>query len=176
LIRLAQRRVLWWTVVAALALVLGLAVSSLVYGAPRHLEPAPITLASYGTVTVVVQPPHGMARTWRMLRADTTALIEHGLSDVTDPTLAGYSGMLFEFAHPTSLSFWMKNTPLSLSLVFINPDGTLQPAMAMSPCGDTDTCLTYAPLAAYSFALEVPAGRLAKLGITPDVKVLVPAP
>jgi len=35
-------------------------------------------------------------------------------------------GMLFVFPHPGKYSFWMKNTPLPLSIAFITADGNIQ--------------------------------------------------
>lgn len=135
-----------------------------------------ITLASYRSVTVTVRAPAGSAglsHNERMLLADTTPLIVHGLTGVTDTSLGGHDGMLFAFARPTTVSFWMKNTSLPLSVVFVRPDGILQPAIAMAPCGDSDACPTYAPLAAYSFALEVPQGRADALGLVPGASLKV---
>src|SRR5690606_26454592 len=40
-------------------------------------------------------------------------------------TMAGDHGMVFDFGSEQPLSFWMKNTPLSLDMVFIHEDGTV---------------------------------------------------
>ncbi len=106
-----------WGSVAVLAVAAGLVAASLTYRfsdrgtAAAAAATRPITLASYGLVTVIVHAPHGPTRTWRLLAADTTPLIEHGLMGVSDRSLGGHRGMLFEFAAPTTVPFWMKNTP-----------------------------------------------------------------
>lgn len=38
-------------------------------------------------------------------------------------------GMLFIFEPPRKVTFWMKNTPLSLDLIFIGPDGVVTEIM-----------------------------------------------
>jgi hypothetical protein len=174
-------QVVRWAPVVALAASVGLGVSALVYQATPPVRAlaapaAPITLHSYGVVTVVVHTPGAAPRPWQLWRADTTPLIEHGLMHVTDPGVGGRPGMLFEFAGPTTQSFWMKDTPLPLTVVFINIDGTLQPAQDMTPCGDSDDCPTYAPSAPYRFVLEVPQHRLATLGLVPGASIEVPSP
>jgi uncharacterized protein len=40
-------------------------------------------------------------------------------------SLAENAGMLFVFPVPHRASFWMKNTPLPLSVAYINPDGVI---------------------------------------------------
>jgi len=55
--------------------------------------------------------------------ADTPALREKGL--MFRESLGDDEGMLFDFHVTRSVTFWMRNTPLSLDLVFIRPDGTI---------------------------------------------------
>jgi uncharacterized membrane protein (UPF0127 family) len=175
-----RTRATGWIVVIALALATGLTVAALTYqssGSRASTAAAqPITQASYGLVTVIVHPPTGPARTWRFLRADTTPLIEHGLMHDTDATLGGHHGMLFEFAAPTTVPFWMRNTPLPLTVAFIGADGAMQSrAVDMSPCGDSPTCPAYAASAPYLYALEVPQHHLAALGMVPGSTIEVPS-
>ncbi len=40
-------------------------------------------------------------------------------------TLADNAGMLFLYPAPQEVEFWMKNTPLSLDMVFVRKDGTI---------------------------------------------------
>lgn len=47
--------------------------------------------------------------------------------------LAENAGMLFVFAVPQNLSFWMKNCPLPLSAAFIGPDGTILEIRKLEP-------------------------------------------
>lgn len=47
--------------------------------------------------------------------------------------MAEMEGMLFIFAGPSSVSFWMKNTPLPLSGAYIDPEGTILEIHDMKP-------------------------------------------
>ncbi|HWK40486.1 MAG TPA: DUF192 domain-containing protein [Croceibacterium sp.] len=77
-------------------------------------------------------------------------------------------GMLFPYDQPRVLSFWMKNTVLSLDLVFIGPDRRV--------INVADHAVPYSEAAITSDApgiavLELNAGRAAQLGITSGAKV-----
>lgn len=55
--------------------------------------------------------------------ADTPEERAQGLMNRTD--LAQDAGMLFIFEQARPVAFWMKNTPLSLDMLFFGPDGRL---------------------------------------------------
>ncbi|WP_327211088.1 DUF192 domain-containing protein [Rhizobium leguminosarum] len=70
--------------------------------------------------------------------------------------------MLFPRQRPEKASFWMKNTPSSLDLVFIAPDMTVESIrFAAEPFSETPIPSRGAVIA----VLEVPAGLVSKLGI-----------
>lgn len=79
--------------------------------------------------------------------------------------LAGYDGMLFVFDADTTGRFYMRNTPLALSIAFFTADGEWLAALDMEPCGNREDCPTYGPDAPYRLALEVPRGDLPRLGL-----------
>jgi len=105
----------------------------------------------------------GATTLWPVLYADDVDSRRRGLMGVTD--LAGYSGMVFVFGADTEAAFWMRNTPLHLSIVFLRVDGSVVSIQHMEPCDDVPTCPTYPPGGAYRFALEVPQGQLPAMGI-----------
>jgi uncharacterized membrane protein (UPF0127 family) len=80
-------------------------------------------------------------------------------------------GMLFDFKREQPTSFWMKNTYVSLDMIFIRADGTIARiaentvplSEAMVPSGG--------PVRA---VLEVVAGTAKKLGIAPGDRVSHP--
>ncbi len=82
----------------------------------------------------------------------------------------GY-GMLFDFGHEQELSFWMKNTYVSLDIIFIRGDGRiLRIAEHTEPLSEK-LIPSGGPAKA---VLEVVAGTARKLGIAPGDRVAHP--
>lgn len=82
------------------------------------------------------------------------------------------AGMLFVFGDSAPRTFWMKNTPLPLDIVFIDDRGTvLNVAASTTPYSESP--IRSAGPARY--VLEVNAGFTAKHGIGPGAKVELPA-
>jgi len=97
------------------------------------------------------------------LLAQTAAQQAKGLMARTD--LAGHVGMLFVFPTDTNESFYMRNTPMPLSIAWFDSAGRLVSTTDMAPCADKPNCKTYAAARAYRYALEVPQGGLSGLGV-----------
>ncbi len=81
--------------------------------------------------------------------------------------LAPNHGMLFIFEQPNVQCFWMRNTPLPLSIAFILDDGTITNIADMAPMTETSHCST-APV---RYTLEMEQGWFAKRGITAGKKI-----
>jgi uncharacterized membrane protein (UPF0127 family) len=77
-------------------------------------------------------------------------------------------GMLFPYDQPRVLSFWMKNTVLSLDLIFIGPDRRVVNVAANAVPYSEQSILSDAPAIA---VLELNAGRAKELGIVAGAKV-----
>ncbi len=73
------------------------------------------------------------------------------------------TGMLFIFQQPGLGGFWMKNTPLPLSIAFIDPKGKIVDIQDMQPFSEE----VHAPTREYLWALEVPQGYFARKGVKP---------
>ena len=73
------------------------------------------------------------------------------------------SGMLFVFPSEQSLSFWMRNTALPLSIAFIASDGTILNIQDMQPYDDQNFHNSAGPA---RYALEVNQGWFAKAGVS----------
>ena len=57
--------------------------------------------------------------------------------EVRDPSLGGYDGMLFVFDQDEQVGFWMRNTPMPLSIAYFDGDGRFVSASDMAPCADS---------------------------------------
>jgi uncharacterized membrane protein (UPF0127 family) len=77
-------------------------------------------------------------------------------------------GMLFDFRREGEHAFWMKNTIISLDMLFIKADGTIARIAANAKPLSEDSIPSYQPVRA---VLEIAAGRAAQLGLKPGDKV-----
>ena len=77
-------------------------------------------------------------------------------------------GMLFEFDTEEPLEFWMKNTPLSLDIIFIDHAGVVKSIAANAEPLSETTIPSGAPADA---ALELLGGEAAKIGLQPGDQV-----
>jgi uncharacterized membrane protein (UPF0127 family) len=102
--------------------------------------------------------------------ADTGRAMAAGLQGVTN--LASDAGMAFLFDRPSHASFWMKDTPLPLSIAFWGPGGRIVALLDMSPCR-ADPCPTYRPRAEYLGALEAHRGFFADHGVRIGDRVVI---
>lgn len=83
-------------------------------------------------------------------------------------TMAADRGMLFDFEQVQPVTMWMKNTYLSLDMVFIRPDGTVARIAADTEPLSTRVISSNEPVLA---VLELNAGTAEKLGIRPGDRV-----
>jgi uncharacterized membrane protein (UPF0127 family) len=98
--------------------------------------------------------------------ADTEAERARGL--MFRESLADGAGMLFDFDPPEPVSFWMRNTIVSLDIIFIGPDGRILNIADHAPP------YSEAPIpssGAVRGVLEIRAGRAEALGIHPGDQV-----
>ncbi|MDE2182092.1 MAG: DUF192 domain-containing protein [Alphaproteobacteria bacterium] len=122
-----------------------------------HTAPLP-------TTKVVIDTRNGPAVFTVEVAADPASR-EHGLMERTD--LAPDAGMLFDFQQPAFETFWMKDTPLSLDMLFIRQDGTVSTIVANTIPYSEEKIPSSEPVRA---VLEINGGRAAALGIEPGDK------
>jgi uncharacterized protein len=72
------------------------------------------------------------------------------------------NGMYFIYQEPTPVSFWMKNTPISLDIVWINRGRIIGVAENTTP---NSTSPTYSPPREVTGVLELPAGSFQEYGL-----------
>lgn len=78
-------------------------------------------------------------------------------------------GMLFDFADEDFRSFWMKNTPLPLDIIFIKADGTVDSIAHNTTPFSTEGIPSYGPV---RFVFEVNAGVADEIGLKPGDRLL----
>nr|TFG51546.1 MAG: DUF192 domain-containing protein [Hyphomicrobiales bacterium] len=77
-------------------------------------------------------------------------------------------GMLFDFGTDFERAFWMRNTLVSLDMIFVRSDGTIHRIAAKTtPLSDASV----PSLGPVSAVLELAGGRAAELGIKPGDQV-----
>ena len=85
--------------------------------------------------------------------------------------LADGKGMLFDFSPEQQISMWMKNTYISLDMIFIRADGRILRIAENTEPESTRIISSGGPARA---VLEVPAGTARKYGIAPGDRVSHP--
>ena len=85
--------------------------------------------------------------------------------------LADGKGMLFDFSPEQQISMWMKNTYISLDMIFIRADGRIL-RIAENTEPESTKIISSGGLA--RGVLEVPAGTAQKYGIAPGDRVSHP--
>ncbi len=158
-------------ILAGAALVLGLAACSGGEGATASTQtPAPAQSAVHPVsglkVIDLVVESGGRKIPLKVELADTPEAQARGLMFRTE--LGDNEGMIFPSATPEPRSFWMKNTPLSLDIIFIGVDGRIMNIAANTTPYSLDSVKSDGIA---SGVLELRAGRAKALGIVPGDKV-----
>jgi len=156
---------------------LALAVALVAVGCSSGTEPVAtrtdqqLRAAGFGCRELVVTADDGTTRTSCIWVADTPALQQRGLMGVDDPDLGGRPAMAFVFDEPTAAGFWMKDTRIPLTAVWIADDGRVTGSVDMDPCLEGSACpITSAP-APSRLAIEVPRGGASALGLVPGARI-----
>jgi len=131
-----------------------------------------MTLASVDTTPaslerVTIQTSAGARHAFDVQLADTPETRRRGLMYVTE--LAPDRGMLFDFEAPRRVGMWMKNTPLSLDMLFIRADGTIA---RIEACTRPYSVALIESRSVVRAVLEINCGRAAALGIAAGDRVV----
>ena len=175
-------KLLRWAIVALLAIG---ALAFVAVGANQPEDPTlrpaegQVTLnrtpfGDFGEIGFRIEGAAAQAAARCALLAETAAQQSQGLMNRTD--IGGYDGMLFRFASDTNTSFYMKDTPLPLSIAFFDAAGQFVSTTDMAPCIHQASCPTYAAARPYRYALEVPQGALPRLSIGPGTRLVTTGP
>ena len=120
---------------------------------PPRLEP--ITIATDTAATLMTAEI-----------ADTPELRERGMMfrHIMPPNQA----MLFDFGEPRPVAMWMKNTYMSLDMLFVREDGSIAAVAENTVPKSLDTISVQEPVKG---VVELAAGTVKRLGIHRDDKV-----
>ncbi len=80
------------------------------------------------------------------------------------PALPDDRGMLFGFPSAQPVSFWMKNVPVPLDMVFLH-NGVVKYIQASAPPCASQPCPTYGPNTPIDKVIELRSGRAAELNL-----------
>ena len=105
--------------------------------------------------------------------ADTQSERAAGLMHVM--ALAPDDGMAFVFDGPVTDQFWMKDTLIPLSVVFVGEDGRIISESDMNPC-TADPCPTYPASGPYTMAIEANLGWFHDHGVRVGSKARLEPP
>ncbi len=117
------------------------------------------------TDTISIETPQGPSRFLVEIAADDESQ-EQGL--MYRKEMAPNAGMLFDLHKPQFVSFWMKNTYLSLDLLFVRDDGTISSVEPNAVPMSTESIRSHEPVRA---VIELNGGRAHQLGIRPGAHV-----
>jgi len=110
----------------------------------KKQEPLPLINLKQENIQVGNQIFHVWVASTLREQAKGLMFVEH---------LPKHDGMLFVWNHYVMQPFWMKNTLIPLTILFIK-DGRVIKQMDMKPC-HTIVCPLYNPNAEYNMALEI---------------------
>lgn len=152
--------------------VIGAQITALVLGSALYLS---VTMADEKAMVLPVDPAPLIAET---ATGEKTFSIE--IADDPDERSMGLMhrrilpadrGMLFVFDRAQPVSFWMKNTPLPLDLVFIDAEGRVRAVKQGEPFSEA----AISPDVPVQYVLELNAGTAQRLGISDGVLIRHPA-
>ena len=135
---------------ASLLLILFLQGASLLRAAPQPQHDLPKTTLTLGTNTLSAQ-----------IAADDASR-ELGLMGRT--SLNPDEAMVFIFPHPRSVIFWMKDTPVPLSIAYVASSGRILETHDMKPFDETPIP---SASSAVVYAVEVAKGWFDRHGVLP---------
>lgn len=140
-----------------------LVVSLFLLGCGRSATPpettAPKTVADYFAVDLG-------GKTVQLQFAVTNAEMQRGLMGRRD--LGPDQGMIFVYARPQKLSFWMRNTPTPLDIGYFTADGVLREIYAMHPFDETSVTSARDDL---QFAVEMNQGWYRANAVRPGAQL-----
>jgi uncharacterized protein len=141
---------------------------------PSQASAPEITLNGPGQLLPVSATAEMKGETFELEIAQTREQQSLGL--MFRSALPDNRGMLFPFSSPRRTSFWMKNVPVALDMVFLRSGKVVAIAPSAPPCA-TEPCPTYGPTdnQLVDQVIELRSGRAAEIGLQTGDTVTVTA-
>ena len=134
---------------------------------PPSQSPAPEPLSAFPQSLLAIRTTMGKVVNFKIWEADTPKREEQGLMFIRE--MDEHSGMLFMFPENSRVSMWMKNTYISLDLLFMDAHGKIDYiAERATPLSET----IIGPAGPESAVLELKGGACEHLGIKVGDRVL----
>lgn len=152
--------------ICTLFIAMGLFFFSLGGGVPEARASQKLAIIDAGITTNT-----GATRLFKLELAETPAQRTKGL--MGRKTLADNGGMLFVWPQSALRLFWMKNTPLSLDILFFNASGEL---VYMHQAAKPYSLETISSIEPAKYVVEIKAGTAKLLGIDSDAKLILKQP
>jgi uncharacterized protein len=146
--------------------VLGTSVAILLFLLTGTEQPVPV----FSHDRLTIERADGKTFTFNIDLATTPEQQSHGLMFRRSMPLD--AGMLFLFRTVETANFWMKNTYISLDMLFVRQNGTISKIVARTTPHDLSKIFSDEPVAA---VLEINGGEAERLGVKPGDKALYPA-
>lgn len=127
-------------------------------------------LAAFPRGKLEISDGKKVKHTFEVWLADNPSRQAQGLMFVR--ALPDLKGMLFVKPNPMPISMWMKNTYISLDMVFIDDRGRIQQIVEQTTPHSLDTIRSKDPALA---VLEIAGGEAKRLGLHPGQHVKHPA-
>ncbi|MDX2222359.1 MAG: DUF192 domain-containing protein [Rhodospirillaceae bacterium] len=156
-----RRRVLAWLIAALVSVPVGAQAQAL-----KPHEPLNPAKAQSLPLTPLVIEIDGARHAFQVELADTDATRTIGLMHRT--YLAPDRGMLFDFKRTRDVGMWMRNTFISLDMLFIDRDGRV---IAVAERTKPHSEQSIGPNRPVLAVLELAAGTAARIGLKPGAMV-----
>jgi uncharacterized membrane protein (UPF0127 family) len=134
---------------------------------PEDAAPAPEPLSAFPQSLLAIRSSTGNVINFKIWTADTPAREQQGLMFIRE--MDEHAGMLFMFPENRPVTMWMKNTYISLDLLFINAQGKID-YIAASATPRSERIIG-PPTPEYA-VLELKGGASERLGIKVGATVL----
>ncbi len=139
--------------------------------APSPTSPSPITLNGPGQLLPVTATAEMKGETFELEVTETPQ--ERSLGLMYRSALPDNRGMLFAFDPPRQTSFWMKDVPVPLDMVFLRNGVVIAIASSAPPCPALP-CPTYGPSGELiDQVIELRGDRAAEIGLQPGDTVTI---